>query len=204
MSLKFQIFQIVVLIFSTIIHEYMHGWAANQLGDSTAKDEGRLTLNPIPHIDLFGSILLPLLLIISGSGFVFGWAKPVPFNPWNLRDKKYGPAKIALAGPAGNLFLALVFGLMLRFLPISQNMAELFVIIVLINLVLMIFNLIPIPPLDGSKVLLPFLPSSWQDKFYQFERYGLILIFVLLFIGFDFIMPIVNFLFSLITGVRLL
>src|SRR3989339_101191 len=97
-----EIFSIVILIFSAIIHEYMHGWMADRLGDPTAKNAGRLTLNPIHHIDFFGSILLPFILVVSKAGFVFGWAKPVPFNPYNLRDAKYGGAKVAIAGPMGN------------------------------------------------------------------------------------------------------
>ncbi|MCX6798407.1 MAG: site-2 protease family protein [Candidatus Falkowbacteria bacterium] len=97
------VFQIVILILSAVIHEYMHGWAADRLGDPTAKNMGRLTLNPLKHLDWFGSFLLPLVMIISRMPFVFGWAKPVPYNPYNLRDKKWGGAKVAAAGPLGNL-----------------------------------------------------------------------------------------------------
>lgn len=189
------------MIFSAIIHEYMHGWMADRLGDTTAKDAGRLTLNPIPHIDLFGSILIPALLIFGGAGFVFGWAKPVPYNPYNLRDQKFGPAKVAIAGPLGNLITALFFGFILRFFPIASPMiVGLLQVVVYINLLLMIFNLVPIPPLDGSKVLLPFLPYSWQEKFYAFERYGMILVLIFVFIGFSIIVPVINFLFNLIVG----
>src|SRR6056297_2198326 len=106
MTVNIMIFQIIVLVFSAIIHEYMHGWMADYLGDSTAKDSGRLTLNPIPHIDPFGSILLPFILIATGAGIVFGWAKPVPYNPYNLKDPKWGPAKVAAAGPLANLITA--------------------------------------------------------------------------------------------------
>lgn len=141
----------------------MHGWMADRLGDPTAKKAGRLTLNPIPHIDIFGSILLPFLLIASGAGFVFGWAKPVPYNPYNLRDAKYGPAKVAAAGPLGNFITALFFGFILRFFPIaSPELIGLLQIIVFINLLLMIFNLVPIPPLDGSKVLAPFCRAAYS------------------------------------------
>lgn len=201
MATTIMIFQIVVLIFSAIIHEYMHGWMADRLGDTTAKDAGRLTLNPIPHIDPFGSILVPALLIFSGVGFVFGWAKPVPFNPYNLRDQKYGAAKVAVAGPLGNLITALFFGMILRFLPITSPLAvALLQVVIYINLLLMIFNLVPIPPLDGSKVLQPFLPYSWQEKFYALERYGMILVVLFIIVGFSLITPVIDFLFNLIVG----
>jgi Zn-dependent protease len=179
----------------------MHGWMAERLGDTTAKDAGRLTLNPIPHIDPFGSILIPALLIFSGAGFVFGWAKPVPFNPYNLRDQKYGPAKVAVAGPLGNLITALFFGMILRFVPIASPLAVgLLQIIIYINLLLMIFNLVPIPPLDGSKVLLPFLPYVWQERFYALERYGMIIVILFVMLGFSLILPVINFLYYLIVG----
>lgn len=203
MPVQIIIFQIIVLIFSAIIHEYMHGWMADRLGDSTAKDQGRLTLNPIPHIDLFGSILLPFLLIASGSSFVFGWAKPVPFNPNNLSDKKYGIAKVAIAGPMGNFITAIFFGIILRFsvlLGLDMALINLIVIIVYINLLLGVFNLVPIPPLDGSKVLLPFLPYEWQNKILEMEKYGMILVILFIMVGFQFIMPIIQFLFKIIVG----
>ena len=137
------LFQIIALIMSAIIHEYMHGWMANQLGDPTAKISGRLTLNPLVHIDLFGSILLPFILVATKAGFVFGYAKPVPFNPYNLKDKQYGSAKVAIAGPMANLAIALVFGMILRFFPLPNIMLGiLFATIVQINLMLMIFNLL--------------------------------------------------------------
>lgn len=201
MPVEITIFQIIVLIFSAVIHEYMHGWMADRLGDPTAKVSGRLTLNPIPHIDLFGSILLPFLLVITGAGFVLGWAKPVPFNPYNLRDQKYGPAKVAAAGPLANLIAAVFFGLLLRFLSLPNALfGILLALIVWINLLLMIFNLIPIPPLDGSRIIMPFLPYEWQNKFAGIERYGLILVLLFVMIGFSLIVPIILFLFKLIVG----
>lgn len=196
-----QIFSIIVLIFSAIIHEYMHAWMAERLGDNTAKEAGRLTLNPLPHIDLFGSIILPLMLVISGTSFIFGWAKPVPFNPNNLRDKKWGPAKVAVAGPLGNLIIALVLGLAVRFIEFPNPMlAGLLVLAMFINLILMVFNLLPIPPLDGSKVLMAFLPSSWQFKFMKLERYGMILVILFILVGFNIIFPITVFLMKTIAG----
>lgn len=193
------IFQIIALVFSAIIHEYMHGWMANQLGDPTAKNEGRLTLNPIPHIDLFGSILLPFLLVATGAGFVLGWAKPVPFNPYNLRDAKWGPAKVAIAGPLGNLIVAVFFGLILRFFPLnSMVLIGYLQIIVFINLLLMVFNLVPIPPMDGSKVLMPFLPYNAQVQYANLERFGMILVLLFVMVGFPIIFPIIEFLYNLI------
>ena len=202
MPVQIMVFQIIVLIFSAIIHEFMHGWMADRLGDTTAKDAGRLTLNPISHIDPFGSILVPALLIFSGASFVFGWAKPVPYNPYNLRDKKYGGAKVALAGPAANLVTAIFFGLILRFVPmISLEMSYMLQIIIYINLLLMVFNLVPIPPMDGSKILMPFLPYDWQIKYAKLERYGMILVLMFVWFGFGLIIPIINMLFKLLVGV---
>jgi len=145
-DLNLMIFSIVVLIFSAIIHEYMHGWMADRLGDPTARYSGRLTLNPLAHLDPFGSVLLPLLMVISHIGFVFGWAKPVPFNPYNLKDQKYGTAKVAIAGPAANLITAIFFGLLLRFIGpsigINSIYATLLQTIVFINL---LYELILLP-----------------------------------------------------------
>jgi len=225
-----QIFEIIVLIFSAIIHEYMHGFMADRLGDPTAKQMGRLTLNPIPHIDLFGSIIMPLLMIFGNFGFVFGWAKPVPFNPYNLRDQRFGPAKVALAGPLGNLILALMFGAMARILPLSSLfkysilnnyftlnynalygqmsgnfIATLFilsVIVCIVNLILAIFNLVPIPPMDGSRVLAAFLPPKALQAYYSLERYGMFLILIFVIFGYQFISPVVYWLFRLITGLN--
>jgi len=174
------------------------------LGDRTAKDLGRLTLNPIKHLDLFGSIILPLITFLAG-GFIFGYAKPVPYNPYNLRDKKYGPAKVALAGPLTNISLAVLFGLILRFLPstgwpVSVPTVELLQFIVLINLVLAVFNLVPIPPLDGHWLVLTFVP----DRYYQFKqayaRSGWLVFILFLLFGFALILPIVYGLFHLIVG----
>jgi Zn-dependent protease len=202
MSANIIIFQIIVLVFSAIIHEFMHGWMADQLGDPTAKNSGRLTLNPIPHIDPVGSLLLPFILVATGAGIVFGWAKPVPYNPYNLRDQKWGPAKVAAAGPAANLITAAFFGLLLRFLPVaSPELVMLFQIIVLINLLLMVFNLVPIPPLDGSKVIMPFLPLNWQIKYMRLEQYGMLLVILFIIVGLPVIFPIINLLFRLIAGV---
>ncbi len=197
------LFYLIVILFSAIIHEYMHGWAADRLGDPTAKDAGRLTINPIPHIDVFGSIILPALMYLASAGLgmpiIFGYAKPVPINPYNIRGK-YGTALVSLAGPFANFFTALIFGLILRFGHLGDPVATLLAIIVEINLVLMIFNLVPIPPLDGSKVVLPFLPYHWQVKYLSLERVGFLLVLLFIFFGFSLIIPAITFLFRLITG----
>lgn len=199
-----EIFSVIVLILSATIHEYMHGFAANQLGDSTAKNAGRLTLNPIKHLDLFGSILLPLTLLLAGSSFLFGWAKPVPYNPNNLTDRKYGDAKVAIAGPLANLFMAIIFSVVFRLLDPASLFAYLVAQIILINLILMVFNLVPIPPLDGSKILAVFLPDNLRNKLlYMDARLSMLLVFVFVFFGFSFISPVIYWLFGIFTGVKL-
>ncbi len=201
------IYTLIIILVSVIIHEYMHGWMAERLGDQTAKNAGRLTLNPIAHIDPWGSLLLPFLLYIgTGGGLVFGYAKPVPINPHNLRDVKYGSAKVAAAGPLSNLAVAVFFGLILRFfwpsiLAIDENLVAMFTIIVQINLVLMVFNLVPIPPLDGSRIIEPFLPYNLRVKWAELEKYGMLLILFFIMFGFSIIIPIIVFLFNLIVGV---
>lgn len=199
------IFGLVVFIYSVVIHEVSHGFAAQALGDDTARLMGRLSLNPIKHIDIFGSIVLPLLLLLGGSPFVFGYAKPVPYNPNNLRDQKYGPIKVALAGPASNIFIALVFGLMLRFFPDSLSatiIPELFGYIVAINLVLAIFNLFPIPPLDGHWVLMTFLPAKYHAFKTFLYRYSIFLFLLFLIFIYPIVFPVVPWLFHLITGLN--
>lgn len=195
------VFQVIVLIFSAVIHEYMHGWMADRLGDPTAKNLGRLTLNPLKHLDWFGSFLLPLVMIISRMPFVFGWAKPVPYNPYNLRDRKWGEAKVAVAGAIGNLIVAVFFGLIFRLMPLySLTFNGLIATIIYINLVLAIFNLVPIPPLDGSKVLAAFLSAKAREKYLSLEKYGFIFVILFVMLGFDLIMPLVNLLFKLVAG----
>ncbi len=195
------VFEIIILIFSAIAHEYMHAWVAFRLGDSTAKDAGRLTLNPLAHLEWFGSFFLPLLMVISGMPFVFGWAKPVPYNPYNLKDRRYGDAKVGAAGPLTNFVIALFFGLFLRFFPfLNLNFSALIAIIVYINLILGVFNLIPIPPLDGSKILAVFLPLDTRDRYLNMGRAGFLFIILFVFLAGELIIPVVNFLFSLIVG----
>lgn len=207
MDIVITIFSLVILILSVIIHELAHGSVAFSLGDVTAKYEGRLTLNPLKHLDPFGSVILPLLLFLAGSPVLVGWAKPVPVNPYNYKDQKWGSFKVAAAGPLSNLALALVFGLALRFLPMGlldtiPAMALLFSFIVQINIMLAIFNLVPIPPLDGSWILFHFLPHGLEKVKIFLQQYGMyILIFLLFFGGLEWLGSIMEFLFRLITGI---
>ncbi len=186
---------------SAVVHEYMHGWMAHYLGDNTAKSAGRLSLNPLVHLEWFGSFFMPLVMILTGMPFVFGWAKPVPYNPFNLSDKKYGEAKVAAAGPLANLVIAVFFGLCLRFLPFfSVSFSAFLGIIVYINLILMVFNLVPIPPLDGSKILATFLPVGLRDRYLGSERVGFIFVILFVMLAGGLITPVVNFLFKIIAG----
>lgn len=200
------VFQIAILIMSVVIHEVSHGYMANYLGDPTAKLEGRLTLNPIKHLDLFGSIILPTILYITHAGFILGWAKPVPYNPYNLRPGRFSEALVALAGPASNLILAIIFGIFLRFgvaNGFSIGFLQITSLIVFMNLLLMVFNLVPIPPLDGSKVLFAIFPESTFKLRGFLERYGFILVIFFIFFLWQFISPLITILFTLITGVSL-
>ncbi|UMX47583.1 MAG: site-2 protease family protein [Candidatus Nealsonbacteria bacterium DGGOD1a] len=202
------IFSIIALIFSVVIHEVAHGAVANSLGDPTAKYAGRLTLNPLKHFDWVGSFFLPLLLTLLRSPFIFGWAKPVPINPYNFRDQKYGQVKVAVAGVAANFALAAIFGLILRFWPVildpvSAGFYTLAQSVVIINLGLAVFNLIPIPPLDGSHILFAFLPPSQTDFKIFLQKYGPVFLLVFIFFFLPVIWPIIAFLYQIITGVAL-
>ncbi len=177
------IIRIVALVFSIIIHEVAHGYVAYRLGDPTARNANRLTLNPLAHIDLMGSIILPLFLIIVKSPVLLGWAKPVPFNPGYFRDVKKGVMLVGLAGPVSNLILAAIAAIILRIFPFGE-IAWLFLVhVCLINVILAVFNLIPIPPLDGSRVVIGFLPSHMVSGYLSLERYGFLIIFGLLYLG---------------------
>jgi Zn-dependent protease len=200
------LFFFVVLIASAIIHEYMHGWMALQLGDRTAEYAGRLTLDPRRHIDPMGTILMPLILFfVTGGRFLFAYAKPVPYNPYNLRDGKWGPVKVALAGPAANFFLAAVFGVLIRLifsfdLVQFTNLLPFLSIIVYTNVLLGVFNLVPIPPLDGSKLLYALLPEQAQKLRQMLNQYGMFLLFGFIFFGFKLLYPIMNGVYYVFTG----
>jgi len=224
----FLILQLLVLIFSIVIHEVAHGEVANFLGDPTAKNLGRLTLNPIKHIDPLGSIVVPLLTFLLHTGIIIGWAKPVPYNPNNLRNQRFGPTLVGLAGPVTNLSVALIFGLVARFLPIATNLKQqinvsvltsdyggaltliggsvlygffaMAILITFINIILALFNLIPIPPLDGSKLLYLIFPYSMGGVMEFLERFGFILVlFVIFLIGPVFFSVVLN-LYSFVVG----
>jgi Zn-dependent protease len=204
------IFYIVILVMSIVIHEVMHGFAAERFGDKTARFAGRLTLNPIPHIDLFGSILLPAILIFSHAPFLFGWAKPVPYNPDNLSNKKWGTIAVAAAGVLANLFIAVFFGIIIRLAVIyypsfalPPAFFSIVSLIVIVNLALAIFNLVPIPPLDGSKILFSLLPGASYKVMQQIERYSFILLILFIVYFADYLYPILAYLFHAITSLTL-
>jgi Zn-dependent protease len=222
---------IIVLIMSAIVHEVSHGLAALWLGDSTAKYMGRLTLNPLKHLDPWGSFLMPvMLLLLSGGRFFFAAAKPVPYNPYNLRDQKYGPAIVGVAGPLSNVIIALVFGIFLRIFMVSglvpagdtltligsifgggsmlgsglSGIAILFITIMYVNILLAFFNLIPFPPLDGSKILFAVLPISEETKL-RLEQGGFMFLLLFIFLLSGPIFSIIRFVelafFKLVLGI---
>lgn len=195
---------ILAIGIAVIFHEVSHGHVANWLGDPTAKYAGRLSLNPIKHIDLWGTIIIPGLLILTQAGFVFGWAKPVPVNYYNLRYGKYGPLLVALAGPAANFLILVICGILIRISPADTALPYLFIIIGLVNTFLMLFNLLPIPPLDGSKVLFIFLEKR-PDITMMLERYGMFILLgiIIFFPGFlsQFVFAPAIAITSFITGV---
>lgn len=195
------LFSIIIFFLAVVIHEYAHGVTAYWLGDRTAKYAGRLTLNPLAHIDPFGTILLPILLIISRSPVIFGWAKPVPINYWGLRNPKKDILWVGLAGPLANIILAASLSLLLKMgLTVSTFITHLILQGILINLVLAVFNLMPIPPLDGSRILISILPANLTKQYAAIERYGFIILFILLYFRFfDYIIwPIVNLLLAIL------
>lgn len=196
------IFSLIVLLFSVVVHEVSHGTAAFYLGDPTAKNAGRLTLNPLKHLDPFGSVILPLLLLLftMGRGPVFGWARPVPINPYNFRNPKWDSAKVALAGPSSNFLVALVFGLAVRFLPLPFSLSVAFSIIVILNLLLAVFNLMPIPPLDGSHLLFTVLPESARNIRMFLSRFGMLILIFFIFFGINWVFLLVLKLYQIIVG----
>lgn len=198
------IFYIAVLIMSVVIHEISHGYAAEYFGDKTARYAGRLTLNPLRHLDPFGSVILPLILFISNAGFMIGWAKPVPYNPENLSNRRLGTLVIAFAGILANLGIALIFGVLLR---VVYNFGfwdpSLFFIaglIVIMNVALAFFNLMPFPPLDGSKILFSLLPARFARYEYILEQYSIIIFIIFLFFVWELVAPAIPFIARLLAG----
>ncbi len=201
------IFYFVILMVSIIVHEVAHGLIAEREGDPTARMLGRITLNPLKHIEWFGSVILPLLLILSQAGFVIGWAKPVPYNPDNLKHGNKSIAKVAIAGIVVNLSIALVFGLLIRgsiaFGFISHAFIDIASIIVLVNVVLALFNAMPFAPLDGFRFLSAVLPLRAQPVMRFIEQYSLVLLLVFIVFGWKVVAPFAFTIYSLLTGISL-
>ena len=201
------IFSIIILVMSVVIHEVSHGYAALRLGDQTARLAGRLTLNPIKHLDPVGSVIVPLLTTLGG--FPFGWAKPVPYNPYNLRNQRWGELIVAAAGPVSNIIVAVFFSMIIRFSDVGQSQIispffEISATIVWVNLVLAIFNLLPVPPLDGSKILFSVLPYGISQKIrLSLERYGIFIVVIFLIFIWEIVSPLIYWIFSLLAGVNL-
>lgn len=196
------IFTLLILLFSIIIHEIAHGSIAYALGDPTAKDAGRLDLNPLKHLDPIGSILLPLFMSFLG-GPIIGWAKPVPINPMYFRDKRWGELEVSLAGPFSNFTLALIFGLIVKFITLPQSFITIAAIVIFYNVALGIFNLIPIYPLDGSHVLFSLLPDRLNDFKIFMAQYGFIILLLLIFIipnGLNWVFALADKVLSLFVG----
>lgn len=212
MDPQMAVVSIPALMMAVILHEYAHGLVAYKMGDPTAKEFGRLTLNPIPHIDPLGTVILPGMLMLIGSPVLFGWAKPVPINPLRFRNIRLGTFFVSIAGIVMNIWLAVVFAFLYRaimrgylnflndavLIPIALFSAT----AVLINLVLAFFNAIPIPPLDGSRAVMSFFSVKYWELFYMFEMYGFLIIMLLLFTGFigKVIGPSILFLWNYLLG----
>ena len=182
---------VVILIISIILHEVAHGYAADKLGDPTARLAGRLSLNPLVHVDWLGSVIIPFFLVISGAPFIFGWAKPVPFNPYNMKNPRWGGLIVAIAGPLTNLALAGIGSLVLHSFSMGVGGTMLFTSLVITNIALAIFNLVPIPPLDGHHVLFALIPEQFNHIKQWLRKYSVIILIVFIIYGWELIAPII-------------
>ncbi|RJO64327.1 MAG: site-2 protease family protein [Candidatus Omnitrophota bacterium] len=203
MNIPYFIVLFGLLMIAMSVHEFAHGWTAYRLGDTTAKYLGRLTLNPLAHIDPVGTVLLPLMLLIATNGqFVFGAAKPVPINYLALRNPKRDMVLIGLSGPLANLLFAVASSILLRFLPSHSGLSLVLYNLIFINVVLGIFNLVPIPPLDGSRIVAGILPRDLSERYASLEPYGFFIIIILLWLGvFDvFVWPVIRLIASLLAN----
>lgn len=200
------IYQIIILVFSIVIHETSHGLMAYKLGDPTAKESGRLSFNPLRHLDPWGSFFLPLFFYFLTAGrFIFGWAKPVPFNPFNLKKPKRDIGLIGLAGPLSNLLIAIFFAGLIQLISYFKilpfyTLAAFFDLIIQINIFLALVNLVPLPPLDGSRILFSLLPASKEHLIINLEKYGLFLLLFFLFFGFQIVVIIADLLHRFLVG----
>lgn len=182
---------IIILIISIILHEVAHGYTADKLGDPTARLQGRLSLNPLVHLDWLGSVILPAFLVLTGVPFIIGWAKPVPFNPYNFKNPKWGGALVAVAGPVTNLLLAGIGSLVLATVALGAGGTLLFTSLVITNIALAIFNLVPVPPLDGHHILFAFIPDEFEHVKNFLRKNALILLIAFIFFGWELIAPII-------------
>lgn len=183
---------ILILVYSIVLHEVSHGWVAYLNGDSTAKDGQRLTLNPIPHIDPLGTIFIPAFLVLIGAPFLIGWARPVPIDERNFRNESLGLFSVAIAGPLVNLLLAVYFAWVYKDLSSQHPLAPVFYYGAGLNVMLALFNLLPIPPLDGSKVIGAFLPAGVRRLFLSLDPIGLFIVIALMSLGFfhKYLLPV--------------
>jgi len=193
------IIYVVILIGSVVLHELAHAWTAYKLGDPTAWLEGRITLNPLAHLDTIGSVVLPLLLVLTGSPFIIGWAKPVPFNPHHFSNPRWGGALVAVMGPVTNLLIAAIAaGIVILIGPVASVVSAIMHAIILTNIALAVFNLIPIPPLDGHHILFAIIPDSFAHIKYQLQKYSLVLVLILVVFGWRLIEPVVLWMYQLL------
>lgn len=183
--------KLIALILGLTLHEFAHAWVGSLLGDRTAKSQGRLTLNPLAHIDPFATLALPLFLILINSQVVFAAAKPVPFNPWAVKGGRWGTAAVGAAGPLTNLLIALFFSLCYRLLPFNPTSALFFGAIIVVNVSLFVFNMIPFPPLDGSRLLYAVAPVGLRDAMDRIEQAGFVVLLVIMLLGYQYVAPFV-------------